>query len=42
MDYGIWDTVQEQARAAEAKQKAKAQKERLIAHLPLRCGAGIV
>lgn len=23
-----WDTVQEQARAAEAKQKAKAQKER--------------
>ena len=24
----IWDTVQEQARAAEAKQKAKAQKER--------------
>ena len=24
----VWDTVQEQARAAEAKQKAKAQKER--------------
>ena len=24
----IWDTVQEQAKAAEAKQKAKAQKER--------------
>ena len=24
----IWDTVQEQAEAAEAKQKAKAQKER--------------
>ena len=23
----VWDTVQEQARAAEAKQKAKAQKE---------------
>ena len=24
----VWDTVQEQAKAAEAKQKAKAQKER--------------
>ena len=24
----VWDTVQEQARAAEAKQKTKAQKER--------------
>lgn len=24
----VWDTVQKQARAAEAKQKAKAQKER--------------
>lgn len=24
----VWDTVQEQARAAETKQKAKAQKER--------------
>lgn len=24
----VWDTVQEQARAAEAKQKAKSQKER--------------
>ena len=24
----VWDTVQEQARAGEAKQKAKAQKER--------------
>lgn len=24
----VWDTVQEQARAAEAKKKAKAQKER--------------
>ena len=24
----VWDTVQEQARTAEAKQKAKAQKER--------------
>ena len=24
----VWDTVQEKARAAEAKQKAKAQKER--------------
>lgn len=24
----VWDTVQEQVKAAEAKQKAKAQKER--------------
>ena len=38
----IWDTVQEQAKAAEAKQKAQSAERTVIAHLPLRCGAGIV